>query len=209
MKILIADDHLVVRKGLIQIVNYEFPEAVFDEVSNGSDALAKLRTEQYAIAILDITMPDLTGLDVLRQIKSEEIKTPVLILTSHPEDQYAIRVIKAGASGFIGKEEAGEELTNAIRKILKGKMYITESLADILVNEIASNIAKQPHELLSDREFEVFKLIANGKTVSEIAAQLSISVPSVSTYRTRILDKMKLKNNAEMMHYAISRSIVT
>ena len=208
MNILIADDHIVVRKGLIQIISDEFPNAIFDEAINGKEAMELLRGKKYDIAILDITMPELTGMDVVRQMKIEENKTPILVLTSHPEGQYAIRVLKAGASGFIGKEMAGEELTIAIHKILSGRKYITQTLAEKIAGDMSNDSNKAQHELLSDREFEVMKLIANGKTVSEIADKLFISVTTVSTYRTRVLDKLNLKNNSELMHYAMTQNLV-
>lgn len=208
MKVLIADDHLVVRKGLLQIIADEFPESIFDEGINGKEALEKLRTNKYDIAILDITMPELSGLEVVKQIISEGIKTPMLVLTSHPEEQYAIRVLRAGASGFISKESAGEELTTAIHKILSGRKYITETIAEKMASDLSNDTKKAQHELLSNREFEVMKLIAAGKTISEIAALLFISPPTVSTYRNRILEKMNLKNNAALMHYAMTQKIV-
>jgi two-component system invasion response regulator UvrY len=204
MKILIADDHLVVRKGLLQIIREEFPEAEFMEANTGQEALEKLRAGSYQIAIIDITMPELNGMDVIRQLKAENNKTPVLILTSHPEDQYAIRVLKAGAAGFIGKEVAAEELNTAIRKILSGRKYITESISEKMADDLSSDPTKAAHESLSDREFEVMTFLAAGKTVSEIAEVLFLSVPTVSTYRNRILKKLNVKNNAELMHYAIS-----
>ncbi len=208
MNILIADDHIVVRKGLIQIISDEFPQANFDQAVNGKEAMELLRSKKYDIAILDITMPELSGMDVVRQMKTEENKTPILVLTSHPEGQYAIRVLKAGASGFIGKEMAAEELTIAINKILSGRKYITQTLAEKIAGDLSNESTKAQHELLSDREFEVMKLIANGKTVSEIADKLFISVTTVSTYRTRVLDKLNLKNNSELMHYAMTQNLV-
>ncbi|HXC05543.1 MAG TPA: response regulator transcription factor [Bacteroidia bacterium] len=208
MHILIADDHQVVRKGLVQIIKDEFPEAHCEETGGGRETLEKLRAKAFDIAILDITMPDVSGLDVIRQLKAENNKTPVLILTSQPEEQYAIRVIKAGAYGFIGKEVASEELTTAIRRILSGRKYITESLSEKLANDLSADTIKAPHELLSDREFEVMKHLASGKTVSEISELLFLSVPTISTYRTRVLKKLNLKNNAELMHYAVNLKLV-
>ena len=207
MNILIADDHLVVRKGLIQIIHDGFPEAFCEEAGTGKEALEKLRIKAYDIAVIDITMPEMNGLELMRQLKTENNKTPILILTSQSEEQYAIRVLKAGASGFIGKEVAADELTNAIRKILSGRKYITESLSEKLASGLSSDTEKAPHELLSDREFEVMKLLASGKTVSEISELLFLSVPTISTYRNRILKKLSLKNNAELMHYAITLNL--
>jgi len=208
MTFLIADDHLVVRKGLMQIIREDFPDTLFEETGSGKEALEKLRAKSYDLAILDITMPEINGLDILRQLKSENNKIPVLILTSQPEEQYAIRVLKAGASGFIGKEVAADELATAIRKILSGRKYITESLSERLASDLSDGSSKAPHEMLSDREFEVMKHLASGKTVSEIAEALFLSVPTVSTYRNRVLQKLNLKNNAELMHYAITLKLV-
>jgi len=205
MKILIADDHLVVRKGLIQIIKEDFTDAKIEESSDGKEALHFLRTQEYNIAILDITMPLMSGLDVTKTAMAESIKTPILILTSHPEGQYALRVLRAGASGFIGKETAAEELTLAIRKIISGRKYITGSLAEKLADELLNERKKAIHETLSDREFEVMKLIADGKIVSEIAEILHLNVTTISTYRARILEKTGLKNNAELMHYVFSQ----
>jgi two-component system invasion response regulator UvrY len=208
MNILIADDHVVVRKGLVQIIRDEFPEAKCDETSGGRETLDKVRNNLYDIAIVDINMPDISGLDVIRQLKTEGNKTPILILTSQPEEQYAIRVLKAGASGFIGKEGAAEDLTTAIRRILAGRKYITESISEKMASDLSADQSKAPHELLSDREFEVMKLLASGKTVSEISELLFLSVPTISTYRNRILKKLNLRNNAELMHFAINLKLV-
>jgi two-component system invasion response regulator UvrY len=207
MNILIADDHLVVRRGLILIIKDEYPDALFDEAVDGKEALEKLRANQYDISILDITMPEMTGLEVVRQLQTDSIKTPVLVLTSHPEEQYARRVLKAGAAGFIGKEMAAEELILAIRKILRGKKYISESVSEQMATDLRDPDARDPHDLLSVREFQVMKLLANGKTVSEIAEELAIGIPTVSTYRNRVLEKMNLANNAELMRYAISQKL--
>ena len=207
MKILIADDHLVVRKGLIQIIEDEFSPVLIEEVASGSDALDKLRIQTYDIAILDINMPGINGLDVVRLATAESLATPMLVLTSLPEDQYAVRVLKAGAAGFIGKEKASEELTGAIRKIISGRKYITESVSEQLARSLSTDSSKELHDGLSARELEIMKLLASGKTVSEIAAQLSLAIPTVSTYRLRVLDKMNLKNNAELMRYVISNKL--
>ncbi len=207
MKILIADDHGVVRKGLIQIIKDEFPNADIEELNSGQEALQCLRIGTYDIAILDITMPGINGLEVVRQASAESLGTPMLVLTSLPEDQYALRVLKAGASGFIGKEKAAEELIAAIRKILSGRKYVTETLSEQMVSDLNTNPGEVPHETLSKREFEIMKLLASGKTVSEISTELDIAVPTVSSYRRRVLDKMNFKNNAELMRYVIARRL--
>lgn len=208
MRFLIADDHAIVRKGIRQILRDEFPDLIIDEVSNGSDLLDNVRVQKYDIIILDISMPGRNGLDILKQLKADENTAPVLVLSMHPEDQYAIRVLKAGASGFLSKDIAAEELVNAIKRILSGRKYITENVAEKLVGGVDIRQSQPQHEVLSDREFEVLKFIASGKTVSEIANMLHLSVATISTYRTRILEKMHLKNNAELTHYVISQGIV-
>jgi two-component system invasion response regulator UvrY len=204
MKFLIADDHLVVRKGLIQIIREEFPHVLIEEASSGTEALEKLGSQPYDMAILDITMPGINGLDVVRQAKTGGVTTPMLVLTSLPEDQYAVRVLRAGAHGFIGKEKAGEEITNAIRKILSGRKYIPENVSEQMARDLSSGPAKPPHESLSSRELEIMHLLASGKTVSRIAKDLSIAITTVSTYRLRVFDKMNFKNNADLMRYVIS-----
>jgi two-component system invasion response regulator UvrY len=207
MNILIADDHLVVRKGLIQIIGDEFPLASIYDVGTGESALNQLRTGSYDIAILDLNMPDMNGLEVVKLAQAEAISTPLLVLTSLPEDQYALRVLKAGAAGFIGKETAGEELCKAIRKILNKRKYITESLSERMADSLSLHPSKALHEQLSDREFQIMKLLAAGKTVSEIASQLSLAIPTVSTYRSRVLDKMNMSNNSELIRYILNTRI--
>ncbi len=208
MKVLIADNHYVVRKGLIQIVSIEYPEVVFDEAANGRDAYKKLMESNYHLAILDITMPEMSGLDVVRELRKEGCKTPLFVLTAQPEAQYALRVLRAGASGFLEKSASGGELIVAINRILSGKKFITESVAELLANDLLEDHSKIQHEQLSDREFEVLKLISSGKKVSEIAEKLCLSVPTISTYRRRLLEKMKLRNNAELMRYAMNHKLV-
>lgn len=208
MRFLIADDHAIVRKGIRQILRDEFPKAIIDEVANGTDLLENVHVQIYDVIILDISMPGRSGLEILKQLKAEENLSPVLILSMHPEDQYAIRVLKAGASGFLSKDIAAEELVNALKRILSGRKYITESIAEKLAGGVDIHRTQLQHEILSDREFEVLKLIASGKTVSEIAIMLHLSVATVSTYRTRILEKMHFKNNAELTHYVISQGII-
>jgi two-component system invasion response regulator UvrY len=207
IKILITDDHTVVREGLKRILKEEFPEATFGEAADGNQALEQTRNETWDVIILDVTMSGRNGLEVLKQMRVENIKTPVLILSMHPEDQYAIRVLKAGASGYLTKESASEELVTAIRRIISGRKYITLSLAEKLANDLEIDTDKPIHELISDREFQVLNLIASGKTVSEIAVELSLSVTTISTYRSRILEKMNMKTNAELTHYAIQKGI--
>lgn len=206
--ILIADDHHVVRRGLKQILLDEFPDAVIEEVADGKEMLRGVRETTWDIVISDISMPEKSGLEALKQIKEEFPKLPVLILSMHPEEQYALRALKAGAAGYLTKESASEELVNAVRQILNGRRYITPTLAEKLAEGININSDKDPHDLLSDREFDVLKLIASGKTVSEIAEHFSLSVNTISTYRSRILLKMNLHSNSELTHYAIENKLI-
>lgn len=208
MKILIADDHAFVRKGIRQIITEEFVDASISEASNSVELLEKLRSEQFSVVISDLSMPGKNTLEVLKDLKAEEIKTPVIILSMHPEDQYALRVLKAGGSGYLTKESAPEELVKAIRMVLAGKRYISPSVAEQLLIHIDDSSEVALHQKLSDREFTVFKLIATGKTVSEIADMLFLSVPTISTYRTRILEKTGLRTNAEITRYAILHQLV-
>lgn len=206
--ILIADDHHVVRRGLKQILLDEFPDAVIEEVADGKEMLRGVRETTWDIVISDISMPEKSGLEALKQIKEEFPKLPVLILSMHPEEQYALRALKAGAAGYLTKESASEELVNAVRQILNGRRYITPTLAEKLAEGINFNSDKDPHALLSDREFDVLKLIASGKTVSEIAEHFSLSVNTISTYRSRILLKMNLHSNSELTLYAIKNKLI-
>ena len=208
MKILIADDHAIVRRGLKQILSDEFADASIQEVADGNELLKKVRAEKFDIVISDLSMPGRNGLESLKQLRVELPKLPVLILSMHPEDQYAIRVLRAGASGYMTKESAPEELVKAVRQILLGKRYITSSVAEKLAETLDWDSTKELHETLSDREFDVLKLIASGKTISEIARINSLSVSTVGTYRARILEKMKLHTNAELTHYVIENKLM-
>ena len=208
IRALITDDHAVVRQGLIQILG-NIPEiTVAGEAISGQEVLDKVRAEAWDVVILDISMPDCSGLDILKQLKSERPKLPVLVLSMHSEDQYAVRALKAGASGYLTKDSAPDELVKAIRKVVSGGRYVGSCLAERLAFEIGADSSKLPHETLSDREFQVLRLIASGKSVTEIAAELSLSSKTVSTYRVRLLKKMNLKTNAELMHYAMQNHLV-
>lgn len=208
IKILIADDHTIFREGLKHILA-EYPDLVVaDEASNGQEVLDKIWKNNYDMVLLDITMPGMTGLEVLKQLKNDKPKLPVLILSMHPEEQYAVRVIRAGASGYLTKESAPDELITAIRKISQGRKYITSSLAERLASEFEAESEKPLHDILSDREYQVLRMIAAGKTVKHIAQELSLSIKTVSTYRTRIMEKMKMKTNAEVMHYVIKHQLL-
>jgi two-component system, NarL family, invasion response regulator UvrY len=207
IKIIIADDHAVVRKGLIQILFESFPKAHIVEVVDAESLLKKIFNESWDLVISDISMPGISGLDVLQQIKKHYPKLPVLMLSMHSEDLYAIRVLKAGAAGFLNKDFIPEQLINAVNRLLSGKKYITASIAEKLAGTLDIENNKPLHESLSNREFEVFKYIASGQTVSDIASRLSLSVTSISTYRARIITKMNLKTNADMMFYALENRL--
>ena len=208
IKILIADDHIVVREGLKQIISKASDMNVEGEAVNGQEVLDKVREQTFDVIVLDINMPGRSGFEVLRELKQEHAKLPVLILSVHPEDQVGIRVLKAGASGFLNKESTPKELVMAIRKIFAGGKYITPSLAEKLADGLEVNVRTRPHEALSDREYQVFLMLATGKEPDEIADQLVLSVKTVRTYRQRILEKMNMKNDVELSHYAIKYKLI-
>lgn len=208
MRILIADDHAVVRKGLRQILEEASDIVVGGEASNGREVLEKIRVGGWDALVLDITMPGQTGLEVLKEVKQEAPRLPVLMLSMHAQEQYAARVLKAGASGYLPKESAPEELIKAIRKVCSGGKYVSADQAEKLIYLFDNTSDKAPHELLSDREFEVLRAIASGRTVSQIAAEVRLSVKTVSTYRARILEKMRMKTNAELTTYAVRNGLV-
>ena len=208
MQILIVDDHAVVRRGLISLLSDEFPGAVFGEASDTPQALTHLRQANWDVALLDITLPGKSGLDLLKELKAEWPRLPVLVLSGHPEDQFAVRVLKAGAGGYMTKESAPEELAKAIRKVLAGGQYVSATLAEMLAVGVKKDSTRAPHETLSDREYEVMSHIAAGKTVTEIAQELSLSAKTISTYRTRVLEKLGVKNSAEIVQYAIRNGLV-
>ena len=207
IRILIADDHAIVRHGLKQIINESGEMRVVAEADSGSAALRKLRETECDAVLLDISMPDMSGIDVLKQIHAEKPHLPILILSIYPEDQYAMRLIKAGAAGYMTKESAPSEVVQALLRVAGGKKYISPAVAEILANEIGADEERLPHQTLSDREYQIFLLLASAQTVSEIAETLSLSVKTVSTYRGRILEKMHLSNNAELMRYAVDNQL--
>jgi len=208
LRVIIVDDHPIVRQGLKQILSEEPDMTVFGEAQNSQEVLQLISEQDWDIVVLDITLPGRGGLDVLKEIKHERPKLPVLILSIHPEDQYAVRAFKAGASGYLTKESAPQELVRAIRKILRGGKYVSSALAEKLAFDLETEEKRPIHETLSDREYQVMLMIASGKSTSAIAEEMALSMKTVSTYRARILEKMKMKTNAELTHYAVMNGLV-
>jgi two-component system invasion response regulator UvrY len=209
IRILVADDHAIVRNGLKQIVGDTSDMVVAGEASNGQEALNKALKDDYDIVLLDITMPDRSGLDILKEIKSQKPQLPVMILSMHPEEQYAVRALKAGAAGYLTKESAPEELINAMRRVSGGGKYVTLSLAEKLASVLKTGAEKLPHQTLSDREYQVLCMIASGKRVKQIADELLLSTKTIGTYRSRVLRKMNMNNNMELTRYAIENQLVS
>ena len=205
--VILVDDHAIVREGIRRIIDDTVGINISAEASTGQEALDLIWKEKYDLVILDISMPGKNGLQTLKEIKKYDVKLPVLMLSMHAEEQYAMRAIKAGASGYLTKESASDQLVSAIRKIYNGRKYISQGVAELLVTDIYHDENKQLHEYLSDREFEIFKLIVHGKSAKIIAANLSISDKTVSTYRSRIMKKMDFQSTAELVHYAIENNI--
>ncbi|NIR51896.1 response regulator transcription factor [candidate division KSB1 bacterium] len=208
IRILIADDHAVVREGLKRIIEANSDMVVIQEASHGQETMNIIRKRNLDVVVLDITLPGISGVEILKMVKSEGIKLPILILSMHSEEQYAIRVLKAGAAGYLTKESAPEQLVKAIRKVHNSGKYITPSLAERLAFLLEGDRGKLPHETLSDREYQVLRLIALGKSLKEIAEHLTLSAKTISTYRARILEKMKMENNAQLVHYALREGLV-
>lgn len=208
MRVLIADDHPVVRHGLKQILAADSDMVVVGEAKNGTEALELARKLEWDVAILDYSMPGRSGLDVLNDIKREFPQRPVLILSMHPEELHARRVLKAGGAGYMNKESAGEELASAIRKVVRGGKYVSPSLAEKLALELAPDAQKPPHETLSDREYRVMWLLASGKPIKRIAKEMFLSPSTISTYRVRVLRKLGLTSNAELVHYAVKHQLI-
>ena len=208
IKILIADDHAIVREGLKQIVAETSNMFVAGEAASGHQVLELVRESEWDVVLLDIAMPGRGGMDTLKELKIERPELPVLVLSMYPEEQYAVRALKAGAAGYLTKESAPDELISAIRKVSRGGKYVSASLAEKLASHLAMDIARPVHEILSDREYQVMLLIASGMTVKEVADKLSLSVKTISTNRTRIMNKTGMKSNAEIIHYAIKQGLV-
>ena len=208
IRIFVADDHAIVREGLKQIVADTDDIVVTGEASTGQEALYKILKNDYDVVLLDITMPDRSGLDILKELRIQKPELNILVLTIHPEEQYAVRVLKAGASGYLTKESVPEELVTAIRKVALGGKYVSSSLGEKLAFDLTTGAEKLLHETLSDREYQVMCMIASGKMVKEIAEELCLSIKTVSTYRSRVLVKMKMKTNAELIRYAVLNRLV-
>lgn len=208
IRVLIADDHAVVRRGLRELLAETPDIEVTAEAATAADALESVRKQPFDAVVLDLSLPGRGGLDLLSEIKAERADLPVLILTMHPEDQYAVRALKAGAAGYLTKESAPEVLVEAVRRAAAGGRYVSPALAEKLALHLDRAREREPHEALSDREFQVFRRLAGGRTVGQIAEELSLSVKTVSTYRTRILEKMGLQTNAELMQYAFRNKLV-
>jgi DNA-binding NarL/FixJ family response regulator len=209
IRILVVDDHAIVREGLKQILSDVKDMAVLAEAANGQEALESIRRRSFDVILMDISMPGRSGLEILKEIRNEQPKLPVLILSMHPEEQYAVRSLRAGAAGYLNKSSAPDELIGAIRKVSAGRKYVSPSVAEKLALELGTDPGKSPHELLSDREYQVMMMLASGKSVSEIAQELCLSVKTISTYRSRIMDKMNMKKNAELTLYAVQNHLLS
>jgi DNA-binding NarL/FixJ family response regulator len=208
IRVLIADDHAILRRGLAQIIAEAGDMQVIAEAENSAQAIKLAREHPLEVVLLDITMPDRNGLDTLKQLKKEMPKLAVLVLSMHPEETYALRAIKAGASGYLNKQSAPALLVTAIRQVAGGRRYISPAVAEALAGTIADGADRPAHATLSDREYETMRLIASGKTLTAIAAEMHLSVKTVSVYRARLLEKMQLKNNSELTRYALERQLV-
>ena len=208
IRVLIADDHAIVRQGFKQIFSETEDLVVCGEADDGVDALQVARQNEWDVFLLDISMPNRNGIDTLKQLKRELPKQPVLILSMHPEEQYALRALKAGASGYLTKQSAPDQLVTAIRQVARGKKYVSPGVAQQLVEAIADDTEKLPHERITDREYQVLVLIAKGKPLTQIADELNLGVATVSTYRARLLEKMGLKSTAELIHYGLRHGLV-
>lgn len=207
IRVLIADDHAIVRQGLRQILSDTADLTVAGEAENGVQAVQLVRSGEWDVVLMDVSMPDRNGIDALKIIKKEFPRLPVLILSMYPEEQYAIRALKAGAAGYLTKQSAPELLVTAIRQVASGKKYVSPSLAEELANAIGEDSERPPHEKLSDREYQTLCMIASGKTPTEIAEALNLSVKTVSVYRAGLLEKMNLRNNAELTHYGLKHGL--
>jgi DNA-binding NarL/FixJ family response regulator len=208
IQVLIADDHAVVRRGIKQILAETEDIVVAGEATNGREVLEKINEKNWDVLVLDITMPGRSGLDILKDVREMNPRLPVLVLSMHSEEQFATRMLRSGAAGYVNKESAAEDLVKAVRKVQTGGKYISPAQAERMVTELTTDLNKPAHELLSDREYEIMCHIASGKTPTQIARELSLSVKTISTYRSRLLDKLHMNTSAEITHYAIKNGLV-
>ncbi len=208
IRVVIADDHAVVRRGLSQIIDETQGMQVVAEAKDGGEAIDRVRDTDLDVLVLDLNMPGRSGFDALNHLQAERPELPVLVLSMHAEDQYAVRVLRAGASGYLSKESAPDELIRAIRRVAGGNRYVSPAVAELLLTHLDGDTDTPLHERLSDREFQVMKMLAEGSSVKEIGASLSLSVKTVSTYRSRILEKMNMKSNADLTHYALKNDLI-
>ncbi len=208
IKVLVADDHPVVRKGLVHLLAEEPDVGAVAEATNAAELLGLVREKEWDVVVLDITMPDRSGLEALKDIKAMRPGLPVLVLSMHPEDQYALRVLKAGAAGYMNKDGASEELVGAVRKVVGGGRYVSPAMAEKLAIVVGMGYDSPPHDRLSDREFQVMCMLASGKKLKEVAEELHLSVKTVSTYRARVLEKMEMDSNTELTYYAVKNGLI-
>ena len=206
-RVLLVDDHAVVRQGLKQVLAESLPDATFGDASNADEALRMVRTANWDIVVLDISLPGKSGIEALKELRAAHPRLPVLVLSMHPEEQFAVRALKAGAAGYVTKRTAARDVVAAVRKVLSGGRYVSPSLAERLAAQTQAGSVDTPHETLSDREYQVFRLLAMGKTVKQIGKELDLSPQTVSTHRTHILEKMGMQSNAELIQYAIQNQI--
>lgn len=208
LRVVVVDDHPVVREGLKRIISESNELSVAAEASDGEEALQTIRNQPCDVVLLDISLPKKSGLEVLKHVRAEQPRLPILILSMHSEDEYAVRMLRAGASGYLTKESTGSSLISAIRKVVRGGRYVSPALAERLAFDLQTDSERPAYEALSDREYQILCMLSAGKTVSEIAGELALSVKTISTYRVRVLEKLRLKNNAELMRYAIKQGLV-
>jgi len=207
-RILLVDDHPVVRQGIKQVLSGAFHPALIGEAANAEDGMAEARTNEWDVMVLDISLPGMSGLDLLKDLRRERPMLPVLVLSMHPPDQFARRAVNAGASGYLTKDSAPTDLVTAVGEVMAGRRYLNPAVIEELMVRQQPDHGKRPHEILSDREYQVLRMIASGLTVSQVATRLSLSVKTISTYRARVLEKMNMKTTAELMHYGIQHGLV-
>jgi DNA-binding NarL/FixJ family response regulator len=207
-RILLVDDHPLVRQGIKQVLTGAFEPALVGEAASAEEGLNEVRSTEWDVMVLDLTLPGLTGLDLLKDLRRERPALPVLVLSMHPADQFARRALNAGASGYLTKDSAPTELVKAVSELMAGRRYMNAAVVEELVTHQQAEHTSRPHEVLSDREYQVLRMIASGLTVSQVATRLSLSVKTISTYRARVLDKMNMKTTAELMHYGIQHGLV-